>query len=228
VRRLGEQRSTWLLVYDNVVSPDEIAELLPWSGARVLITSRFSDWGGVADEVALDVLSPDQSVAFLRTRAGRSDAPGARKLAEILGYLPLALDHAGAYCKRTQMRFDDYAASASGLMGTVPRSVGYPRSVAATFDLAISEAVSQCAVAETLIAFLAQCGPERVPILLVEGAIDDEAGRLQALAMLVEVSLLKHDPFSDGTEAVTVHRLIQMIARARSEEAGSSQGVIER
>jgi predicted ATPase len=31
LRRLSEQRATWLLVYDNVTSPDEIADLLPSS-----------------------------------------------------------------------------------------------------------------------------------------------------------------------------------------------------
>src|SRR5258708_14002577 len=54
LRRLAEQRATWLLVYDNVPTPNEIADLLPSVGARVLITSRFSDWRELADEVALD------------------------------------------------------------------------------------------------------------------------------------------------------------------------------
>ena len=44
LRRLAEQREIWLLVYDNVTAPEEIADLLPAAGARVLITSRFSDW----------------------------------------------------------------------------------------------------------------------------------------------------------------------------------------
>jgi TIR domain len=52
LRRLAEQRATWLLVYDNVPAPDAIADLLPSAGARVLITSRFSDWGELAHEVA--------------------------------------------------------------------------------------------------------------------------------------------------------------------------------
>jgi len=56
LRRLAEQRATWLLVYDNVPAPDALADLLPSAGARVLITSRFSDWSEQADEVALDVL----------------------------------------------------------------------------------------------------------------------------------------------------------------------------
>jgi tetratricopeptide (TPR) repeat protein len=213
LRRLAEQRATWFLVYDNVSSPDEIADLLPSSGARVLITSRFSDWGEVADEVALDVLPPEEAIRFLQNRTGRSDASGARVLAEALGYLPLALDHAAAYCKRTQMRFLDYAAKASSLITTVPRGAVYPRSVAATFDLAISQAVSQCGAAEELMAFLAQCAPVRIPMLLVEGAIDDQGERLQALVALAEVSLVRHDAFDDATEAVMVHRLVQAVAR---------------
>src|SRR5262245_46612153 len=34
LRRLAEQRATWLLVYDNVTAPDAIADLLPSDGAR--------------------------------------------------------------------------------------------------------------------------------------------------------------------------------------------------
>ncbi len=70
------------------------------------------------------------------------------------------------------MRFSDYAEKASGLISAAPRGAGYPRSVAATFDLAITEAVAQCEAAETLIAYLAQCSPERIPMTLVEGAIE--------------------------------------------------------
>jgi hypothetical protein len=129
------------VLYDNVTAPDHIADLLPSAGARVLITSRFSDWSELAEEVALDVLPPDEAIALLESRAGRKDAAGAKVLAEALDRLPLALDHAAAYCKRTQMRFADYATKVSSLIDAVPRGAGYPRSVAATFDLAITEAV---------------------------------------------------------------------------------------
>jgi tetratricopeptide (TPR) repeat protein len=228
LRRLSEQRATWLLVYDNVTAPDHIADLLPSAGARVLITSRFSDWGEVADEVALDVLPLEEAVALLESRTGRKDAEGARVLAEALGKLPLALDHAAAYCRRAQMRFADYAEKASSIISTVPRGAGYPRSVAATFDLAITEAVAQSPATEALMAYLAQCAPERIPMTLVEGGVEDEVERSNALAALAEVSLLKHDPFEDGTPAVTVHRLVQATARARSEGNGPAQGVVER
>jgi tetratricopeptide (TPR) repeat protein len=227
LRRLSEQRATWLLIYDNVLAPDAIAGLLPSAGARVLITSRFSDWSEFADEVALDVLPLEEAVALLRSRTGRGYA-GAQTLAETLGCLPLALDHAAAYCKRTQMRFADYATKASSLIDAAPRGVGYLRSVAATFDLAITDAVTQCPAAEALMEYLALCAPDRIPMTLVEGAVDDEAERMQALAALAEVSLVKHDPFKDATPAVTVHRLVQAVARARSKANGSALNAVER
>jgi hypothetical protein len=84
LRRLTEQRATWRLVYDNVTAPDAIAaDLLPSAGARVLITSRFSDWRRLADEVALDLLSPEEAIALLQSRTGRSDAAGAKRLRKL-------------------------------------------------------------------------------------------------------------------------------------------------
>jgi tetratricopeptide (TPR) repeat protein len=126
------------------------------------------------------------------------------------------------------MQFGDYAKKASSLINAAPRGTGYPRSVAATFDLAITQAVTQCPAAEALMAYLAQCAPERIPMRLIEGAVEHEAERLQAVAALAEVSLLKHDPFEDGTPAVTLHRLVQAAARARSAANASALDAVER
>jgi hypothetical protein len=223
LRRLAEQRATWLLVYDNVTTPKDVTELLPSAGARVLITSRFSDWSRWAEEVEIDALPPGEAVVLLEKLTARDDVAGAKILAEVLGYLPLALDHAGAYCRRTQMLFENYAARVSKLIALVPTDAPYHRSVAATFDIAISQAVAQCKAVEPLMAYLAQCAPERIPMTLVEGAVEDEADRMRALATTAELSLIKHDPFEDGTPAVTMHRLVQAVSRARSEAKRSAQ-----
>src|SRR5262249_13364234 len=213
LRRLAEQRATWLLVYDNVSRPEEIADLLPSAGARVLITSRFPEWRRWAEQVALDVMPLGEAVALLQKLTLRVDATGAQTLAEALDCLPLALDHAAAYCGLTQVSFADYAATASMLIAELPSGVGYPKSVAATFDLAIAAAVTRCRAAEALMSYLAQCSPERIPMILVEGAVEEKAERPRALAALAEVSLVKHDPFEDNTPAVTMHRLVQAVAR---------------
>jgi tetratricopeptide (TPR) repeat protein len=228
LRRLAEQRATWLLVYDNVSSPEDVADLLPSAGAKVLITSRFPKWRRWAKQVALDVLPLGEAVALLEKLTVRVDVTGAKTLAGALDCLPLALDHAAAYCGLTQMSFADYAAMASMLIAELPSGVDYPKSVAATFDLAITKAVARCQTAEALMSYLAQCSPERIPMTLVEGAVEEKAERLRALAALAEVSLVKHDPFEDGIPAVRVHRLVQAAARARSKANGSELDAIER
>ena len=220
LQRLAERRGMWLLVYDNVTSPEEIADLLPSAGARVLITSRFPDWRGWAEEVSLDVLPLTEASLLLQRRADRADEAGGKLLATVLACLPLALDHAAATCRRTQMPFAEYAAIATAQIAAVPRGVMYPRSVAVTFDLAIAQATAQCPSCETLMAFFALCAPERIPMMLVEGAIGDASQRSMALVALNEISLAKHDPFEDGTPGVTVHRLVQAVARVRSEGKG--------
>jgi hypothetical protein len=223
LHRLAEQRANWLLVYDNVVSPNEIAQFLPSAGARVLITSRFLDWTGLADEIALDALSPEEAVSFLQSRAGRQDAEGARILAEALGYLPLALDHAAAYCKRAQVGFGEYANKAANLMASAPRDVLYPRSVAATFDLALGEAETRCPAAEEVMAFLAYCAPTRVPIYFLQALPNRE----EAISVLAELSLIRHDPYNDGVPAITTHRLVQAVARRRTEARDAVKAILQ-
>jgi hypothetical protein len=224
LQRLTERRMPWLLIYDNATSPNEILEFLPSAGARVLITSRFLDWTGFADEVGLDLLPPEEALALLQNRAGLTDRIGGRTLAAALGYLPLALDHAAAYCKRTQVNFADYATRVSTLIANAPRDVTYPRSISATFDLAIDVAEERCSAAEEVMAFLSYCAPTRVPTYLLEQLADSE----RAIAVLAELSLIKHDPFEDGLPAITVHRLVQAVARHRAEAKGIHKVTIER
>ena len=227
LRRLAEQRTAWLLIYDNVTKPKDIDDLFPPSGARVLLTSRVSDWANWAEEVPLDVLTPDEAAAFLCRRAARPDDPAALVLAQALGWLPLALDHAAAFCRGSGMSFSDYALRVERMMDTLPRSTLYPRSVAATFDLALS-ALDGNAASVALIAFLAQCAPERIPMTLAEGALDDPAERATALMALTELSLVRLDPFEDGAGAVTMHRLVQAVARGRAEEGGGAKLAVTR
>ena len=145
-------------------------------------------------------------------------------LAEALGYLPLALDHAAAYCKRAQVNFDEYAKKVSTLMASAPRDVLYPRSVAATFDLALGEAEARCPAAEEVMAFLCYCGPTRVPIYFLQAL----AKREEAIAVLAELSIIRHDPYEDGVPAITTHRLVQAVARRRTEAKGTVKETLER
>lgn len=221
--KLAGRRKPWLLIYDNVPTPAAIQGLLPGGSARLIITTRFNGWPGWATEMAVEIMPQDAATELLlrRNRGSREDAG---KLAVALGCLPLALDQAGAYLRRTGTSFSRYIARVEELVG---KTIGDEANVRATFDLAIRQAANECPAAEALLAFLAVLAPERVPLDVIDDTILPEAERDDALIALTAVSLVRHDPFPDETPALTVHRLVQAAARARNAATDGSRAVIE-
>ena len=218
--KLSENTRPWLLVYDNVISPGDIIDLTPARGANLLITTQFADWGGRATEIEVGILDPSNAVKFLIKRAKSDDHEGAALLAEKLDRLPLALDHAGAYVKISEISFARYAELLKVFVARVPAGAKYPDSVAATFELALKRAVSESAHAETLLAYFAALGSDRIPLYLIRGVPLNEVERSDALASLIRVSLIRRDSFPNGISAVSVHRLVQLVMRERTERNG--------
>jgi hypothetical protein len=213
----------YLLVYDDAESPIVVRDWLPWAGAHVLCTTRWSsDWHGIARELPLQVFPPGDAVRFLEARAGRQDATGAERLAGELGYLPLALDHAGAYCKETLMGFADYRARVNELIRTAPEVTSYPKSVFATFDLCIVKAAQIAPQAEKLMAILAVLAPERIPMDLIHDGCMTVLDRGAAVAALLRVSLISAETATDGRAQIRVHRLVQQVMRHRLTSLGAT------
>jgi calcineurin-like phosphoesterase family protein len=100
-------RSSCLLVFDNVEDPKAIEALLPEFSAtpHVLITSRVSQVG--FDPVPIDRLGVEQSLELLCSESGRRlddsiDREAVIRIATQLEGLPLALELAGAYLRRSR------------------------------------------------------------------------------------------------------------------------------
>jgi tetratricopeptide (TPR) repeat protein len=94
-----------LVVLDNASSPDQVRHLLPASPTcGVLVTSRDSLAALVAQEGArlldLDVLAPGEALELLSRIAGpdriAAETEAAAEVAQLCGYLPLAVSIAGA------------------------------------------------------------------------------------------------------------------------------------
>jgi hypothetical protein len=140
----------WLLIYDNIETPKTLDGLMPRSGAHILITTRWHNWQGRASPLELGKFSEDEAVAFLLTYTQRTDRDGAARLAEALGYLPLALDHAAAFCFEGGLSFDAYRAQLADWLDDAPEGADYPQAVFATFNLAIEKATAAEPMAEKL------------------------------------------------------------------------------
>ncbi|MCX5077632.1 NB-ARC domain-containing protein [Streptomyces sp. NBC_00424] len=111
----------WLVVLDDVTDP---AELAPWwpavhSGVGwVLATTRRKDGrltGQGRRKVDVDVYSPAEAVAYIEDRLATDILThlldgSQERIAEELGFLPLAIGHAVAYLISQQMTCADYLA----------------------------------------------------------------------------------------------------------------------
>ena len=214
----------WLLVYDNVEKPGDLDKLTPAAGAHVLVTTRWSDWHGLAGKVDVGVFMPGQAVEFLCDRAASQDREGAAALAEALGYLPLALDHAGSYCRSRRRSFDTYLDDVAALIKNAPKSGAsfgqYPDSVFATFSIALERiiageeerGIAAAPEAALVMGLAAHLAPDAIPRALCDRLDAPSAGIDDALAAMAEVSLVTLGETDRGKPAFSVHRLVQLVA----------------
>ena len=220
----------WLIVYDNVEKPGDLEHLTPRGGAHILITSRWPHWDEAA-EIAIDVFPRDVAIQYLMKRARKNDPEGAGRLAEALGYLPLALDHAGSYLRNGYGTFDGYIRDLAEFLKRKPgkgTSMGqYPDSVHGTFNLALDRVIAgdpergitAIPEAEQLMRVLAFLAPDQIPLDIIPPEVLPDIQKGDAAAALQEASLLRIGTFEDGRPHASVHRLVQQVMRGRLEDA---------
>ena len=179
---------------------------MPRAGAHCLITSRWRDWTGEADALDVDVFPADVAVDYLCEAAGRSqpqDREQAAALAKELGYLPLALSHAAAFCRARDTNFKDYLEKLAERVKEKPdrrsrAGKDYPWSVYETFELGLERVLAgqpELGVppqprAEELMGIMAWLGSDGIPLdIFPENLFSrDELGSL--IAALNEAALL--------------------------------------
>ncbi|MCL4262588.1 MAG: tetratricopeptide repeat protein [Anaerolineae bacterium] len=213
----------WLLVFDNVdlLEPADLQPYLPRLGnGGSLITSRNPRWEGLARTVRLKELPPEEAVAFLRQ--AKPDAPEAEAahLAHLLGYLPLALEHARAFVAATGCTLAEYAhyleTARRELWAGVDAPVAYDRrTITTTWEVAFARArqVQGAAALLNLCCFL---DPEAIPLALLRRAAEtpgflEKPGPLALEAALRELG--RYSLVQREGEGVRLHRLVQMVAR---------------
>ncbi|MCB9432947.1 MAG: ATP-binding protein [Ardenticatenaceae bacterium] len=222
----------WLLVFDNAdqIDPAALEPFLPKLGNGAnLITTRNPNWGGLAQTVLLDLFTEAEAVAFLLKQLPQTaqNAAEASQLADLLGYLPLALEHARAYVAATGCSLADYAGyfatERQELWAEAAAPLDYQqRTVTTTWELAFAQ-VQQVAGAAALLNLGCFLAAEPLPLSLLAAAMEMEAvpeplrglagskRKLdKAIAALRRYSLLTRDG-----ETVALHRLVQLVARDR-------------
>ncbi len=167
-RELGRRRG-WLLVFDNVCEPSDIADLIPEGGkGHVIATSRNPSFRGIAQPIKVKEFEPDKSVEFIGKRTGREDDAGFRELSRELGDFPLALEQAAAYLEETGCSASDYLdlfrKRQKELLERCSNLDPYEKSVATTWEITSEKFKEERPVAAELMNLFAFFAPDRIPL----------------------------------------------------------------
>ena len=232
-------RSRWLLICDNADSPEMLAAVLPvGSHGHILLTSRASSFESISiyDPILLERMTADEARAFLIARSHSTAVDDVDQIAKELGYLPLALEQAGAFMSKTKCSAGDYLKSyrTRGIKlleeGTPPKTE-YPRSVATTWSLNFEVIKESSPASADLLVASAFMNPDFIPLeMIAKGRAvlsENIASALleverdpvllyEILQPLTDFSLIKLDP---AGSSFSVHRLIQVTLRRTMDPA---------
>ncbi|MFG2073469.1 FxSxx-COOH system tetratricopeptide repeat protein [Nonomuraea maritima] len=227
----------WLLIYDNVQGAKAIQNYLPSRGGHVIITTRDRHWRRAIDADGIEVgeFAPEDTVKFLYKRVTALSAPGtsrsvdaeaeARALADQLGNLPLAAEHAAAYLNETGTSIAEYLelfrANAHELLASSV-DIKYPQTVATTWSVArnrispeahalfnLLASLSAEPIAEELLVQPTAAAGLAEPLDRVLGSVTEFR---RAARELGRFSMLKLDGVRN---VVQLHRVVQAVTRDR-------------
>jgi hypothetical protein len=173
-------------------------------------------------------MSPWIISARRRGALSRRIGEQAALLAKELGYLPLALSHAAAFCRSRDTDFKDYLEKLAERVKEKPdrrsrAGKDYPWSIYETFELGLERVlagqpdlgVPPQPRAEEIMGIMAYLAPDGIPLDIFPESLfsqDDLSGLVTALN---EAALLTRARLPGGAPAVNVHRLVQRVMQVR-------------
>ncbi|MFT7837749.1 tetratricopeptide repeat protein [Saccharothrix sp. BKS2] len=207
----------WLLVLDNLTAPGDAAGLLERvrTGTVVITSRQGGGWRGV-ETVPLDVLPPAEAVELL-TRLVRAEWPeadltDADRLCAELGWLPLAVEQAGAYLTQariTPTAYLDLLARYPARMFTATAEGGDAQRTMARLWHVTLDHLADTPPAGDLLRQLAWYASDDIPRDLVTTGTDaPEPDVVEALGRLAAYSMI-----TLTADTITVHRLVQAVTR---------------
>ncbi|KPJ92733.1 MAG: hypothetical protein AMJ53_08775, partial [Gammaproteobacteria bacterium SG8_11] len=228
VLRWLNEHSDWLLILDNVDSPEAavaVEKLLPTlQRGHVLITSRRAEWGNSVHRMPLDILKEDDAVAFLLDKTiartmTEQDEHAAHALANTLDGLALALEQAGAFINKMHLSFEQYQTrweEQEAKLREFPVK-DYPKPLAITWETSFAQLTAE---AQQLLNVLCWFAPDPTTLDTLRkddnsDAAVDVSDLEDHLAELEGLSLLKWEL---GQGSFSVHRLVQDITQGRLTE----------
>jgi tetratricopeptide (TPR) repeat protein len=214
---------TYLLIFDNADDEDSIREFFPpypKANQHILITSRCQQ--GWRNCIPISGFTPQEAQLYLCKLVPRATMAQAKELAAELGYLPLALAHAGAYIKKSNVSIDSYLKvfrmKGVELLGSA-KGTKEENNILKTWILSMEKVAARSTDAVKLLDGCADLAPTNIPLKLFEHEelLQDVIMVIEAVAVLQEFSLVDATTLEDHLQ---VNRLVQAVIRQQQAKKG--------
>jgi tetratricopeptide (TPR) repeat protein/CO dehydrogenase nickel-insertion accessory protein CooC1 len=217
----------WLLIFDNAEDPKELEPYLPGGGGHMLITSRNQAWTHAAEPLEVDVFTRDESVAHLLRHVPALDPADAKKVAEALGHLPLAVEQASAWLEQTGMPAHAYVeqlATQSTRILALNQPPDYQLPVVATWNLSFERLKERSPAAVRLLQLCAFFSPQPIDMSLLYSdemlaallPLDDTLTEKLMLGRVIrDISRFALVKVDQGSNSLQIHRLVQAVIRSQ-------------
>lgn len=229
-----EEHPGCLLVFDNVEDVERLVPMLTLledTDVSIILTMRRKALGMFAQTFELREMDEKDSISLLLRRAKIEEVTEiarayAQEIVRTLGYLPLALNQAGAYIEQTGCGLAGYihllnTQFMKALQAKDQFSTDYSRSVMTTLTLSLEKIKEVDPVASRLLYLLAFLHPDSIyESFIIKGAealnaeqaaIVNEDTLQRAISNLFRYSLIRTDPING---VISIHRLTQIVVRA--------------
>ena len=166
--------------------------------------------------------SSQEAESLLRLNAedafDRSETAIARRLLDVLGYIPLAITQAAAFIKRNRMTVQGYLAALekdkqnltdhlSQELQDHRRPRGFPNSVFRTWKLSFDRILTQQPQTARLLSLIAMLDPQQIPEKLLRRSAERDVDFRMAIGTLKGFALISQEI---GGEKYTIHPLVQV------------------
>lgn len=224
--------SGWLIIFDNVEDPNDLSSY--WGtltrGHRIATSRKATGWHQISPTMPLGLLDPVSATDLLCTLALNGKSPRleqreqAEELAKDLGYLPLALEQAGAYLHQTGGDIAAYRTDLGLLLDDASDGIDPERTIARIWKQTLKAIAVRNPLSVTLLQAIAWLAPDAIPRALLSPLSPDLRALNDALGVLHAYSMIN---FSAAGE-LGVHRLVQAVLRASpSDQTDSPSGLRE-
>ncbi|WP_194847388.1 tetratricopeptide repeat protein [Candidatus Neptunochlamydia vexilliferae] len=220
--RLRESEKPFLLIFDGTDSMkriDLINSLLPVRKQCILVTSRLSNLDAEYgfESIPLAPFLQSEAIQYLKLKIGEKDEAQATLLAEKLGHLPLALNHAATYIIKNKRWVSNSKAyielfNKEGLNLYTPKNLRLPantKTVLTTWSISLKAVSKQSKESVQVADFLSCLEHVPIPLLFLEKWFQSHVSN-SGLAFQRGIGYLEDYSLIDTTEGeCKMHMLVQ-------------------